>query len=166
MQKITMAIWGGIGAFIAISILVVFNQLTSEAVWLMAPFGATAVLVFGVPSSPLAQPKNVIFGHVITAVVGLLFVTLGMNELWMMALATGIGVFLMLLTNTTHPPAGANPLLIMMTQQGWPFLFFPVLAGAVTIVIVGYYFNYFRTKHSLKIEQVFTISSNTLKDKL
>ncbi|EEY37018.1 HPP family protein [Vibrio mimicus MB451] len=103
----------------------------------MAPFGATAVLVFGVPDSPLAQPKNVIFGHLITAFVGIFFTQfIGVSPL-SLALATGIAVSAMLLTKTTHPPAGANPLLIMLAGQSWTFLVTPVLLGAVLIVLVG-----------------------------
>lgn len=103
----------------------------------MAPFGATAVLVFGVPSSPLAQPKNVIFGHLITAFVGVFFTQyIGVSPVTL-ALATGIAVSAMLMTKTTHPPAGANPLLIMLSGQSWGFLITPVLLGAIFIVLVG-----------------------------
>ncbi|PAS17986.1 HPP family protein [Vibrio cholerae] len=103
----------------------------------MAPFGATAVLVFGVPNSPLAQPKNVIFGHLITAFIGVIFTQyIGVSAI-SLAVATGLAVSAMLITKTTHPPAGANPLLIMLSGQGWSFLFTPVLLGAVVIVLVG-----------------------------
>jgi CBS-domain-containing membrane protein len=146
INKLIFSFIAGFGAFIAIFILAFLNEVTSEGLWLMAPFGATAVLVFGIPKSPLAQPKNVILGHLITAIVGLSFVSLGVISPWTMALATGIGVSLMLLTNTTHPPAGANPLLILMTQQDWPFLFNPVLAGAISIVLVGWAINILRNK--------------------
>ncbi len=103
----------------------------------MAPFGATAVLVFGGPSSPLAQPKNVIFGHLITAFVGVFFTQyIGVSPVTL-ALATGIAVSAMLMTKTTHPPAGANPLLIMLSGQSWGFLITPVLLGAILIVLAG-----------------------------
>ncbi|CAB1261780.1 HPP family protein [Vibrio cholerae] len=106
-------------------------------VLLMAPFGATAVLVFGVPNSPLAQPKNVIFGHLITSFIGVIFTQyIGVSAI-SLAVATGLAVSAMLITKTTHPPAGANPLLIMLSGQGWSFLFTPVLLGAVAIVLVG-----------------------------
>jgi CBS-domain-containing membrane protein len=109
----------------------------SEVALVMAPFGATTVLVFGVPDSPLAQPKNVIFGHLLTAIIGVAFTQyVGVTPLTL-ALATGLGVSVMLLTKTTHPPAGANPMLIMLAGQGWSFIFTPVLIGAVLIVLVG-----------------------------
>jgi CBS-domain-containing membrane protein len=137
MNSIFLSIISGIGAFIAIGLLAFFDANLSHVVLLMAPFGATAVLVFGVPDSPLAQAKNVIVGHFITAFVGVLFTQyIGVSPLTL-ALATGIAVSAMLMTKTTHPPAGANPILIMLSGQGWMFLITPVLLGAIVIVLVG-----------------------------
>lgn len=137
MQKVLVALFAGAGAFVAIAALSYSDAALTEVMLLMAPFGATVVLVFGVPNSPLAQPKNVIFGHLITASIGVVFTQyIGVTPLTL-ALATAIGVSAMLLTNTTHPPAGANPIFIMVAQQSWGFLFTPVLLGAVLIVLVG-----------------------------
>jgi CBS-domain-containing membrane protein len=137
MNNISLSIISGIGAAIAIGLLAFFDANLSHVVLLMAPFGATAVLVFGVPDSPLAQAKNVIVGHFITAFVGVLFTQyIGVSPLTL-ALATGIAVSAMLITKTTHPPAGANPILIMLSGQGWMFLITPVLLGAIVIVLVG-----------------------------
>jgi CBS-domain-containing membrane protein len=63
---------------------------------------------------------------------------------WSLALATGLGVTTMLLTKTTHPPAGANPMLIMLTGQSWSFLFTPVLLGSCVIVVLGLVLNKLR----------------------
>lgn len=137
MKNFVMALLAGLGAFVAIGLLSFFEAAMSDVALLMAPFGATAVLVFGVPDSPLAQAKNVIFGHMITAIVGIVFAQyVGVTPLTL-ALATGVAVSAMLLSKTTHPPAGANPLLIMLSGQSWPFLFTPVLLGATLIVLVG-----------------------------
>ncbi|EEW06159.1 HPP family protein [Vibrio mimicus] len=137
MNSTVISIFAGVGAFLAIGLLTFLDSTLTNVALLMAPFGATAVLVFGVPDSPLAQPKNVIFGHLITAFVGMFFTQfIGVSPL-SLALATGIAVSAMLLTKTTHPPAGANPLLIMLAGQSWTFLVTPVLLGAVLIVLVG-----------------------------
>ncbi len=137
MKNIILALLAGFGAFLAIGLLALLDATLTEVALLMAPFGATAVLVFGVPESPLAQPKNVIFGHLITAFIGVFFTQIiGVSPL-SLAMATGLAVSVMLLTKTTHPPAGANPLLIMLTGQSWGFLFTPVLVGAVVLVLVG-----------------------------
>ncbi|MFT5707911.1 MAG: CBS-domain-containing membrane protein [Oceanospirillaceae bacterium] len=141
MQKHLTPLLAGLGATIAIAVLAYLDQYIEGSMWLMAPFGATTVLVFGLPKSPLAQPKNVILGHLLTATVGLLFVQFVGVHPWSLALATGVSVSLMLLTKTTHPPAGANPILVMLLNPGWGFLLTPVLLGAVIIAGIGYLYN-------------------------
>jgi CBS-domain-containing membrane protein len=137
MNHLLLSLLSGVGAAIAIGVLALLDSLQSDYLFLMAPFGATTVLLFGIPNSPLAQAKNVIFGHFITAFIGVLFVSFIEVNTVSLALATGLAVSVMLLTNTTHPPAGANPILIMLTGQGWSFLFSPVLLGAVLLVLVA-----------------------------
>ncbi|RBW41367.1 HPP family protein [Psychromonas sp. B3M02] len=136
-MKLFFPLIAGSGAFLTIYFLLYVGDTLSNITLVMAPFGATAVLVFGLPQSPLAQPKNVIIGHLITAFIGIFFVQfIGVSEIDL-AVATGLGVSGMLFTKTTHPPAGANPLLIMMSGQGWLFLITPVLIGSIIIVIMG-----------------------------
>lgn len=137
MNNLILSLVAGLGATLAIGVLSYAEVSLTEVVLLMAPFGATAVLVFGVPSSPLAQPKNVIIGHFITASIGIAFSQYVEITPITLAIATGLGVSAMLITKTTHPLAGANPILIMASGQGWSFLFTPVLIGAVVIVLVG-----------------------------
>jgi CBS-domain-containing membrane protein len=137
MNRLILSLFSGVGAALAIGILAFADSVQSDIVLLMAPFGATAVLVFGVPDSPLAQPKNVILGHLITAFIGICFVEfIGVTPL-SLSIATGLAVSAMLFTKTTHPPAGANPVLIMLAGQSWAFLVTPVLLGAVILVIIG-----------------------------
>jgi len=126
----------GLGGFVVIFLLA---QLTASfhSALLIAPFGASCVLVFGLPQSPLAQPKNVIGGHLISTVVGLaVFYILGASPL-SFGLGVGIAIAAMLLTGTTHPPAGADPIVVILAKVAWPFLFSPVLIGAVAIVVIG-----------------------------
>jgi len=139
MNKLIQPVMAGLGAAIAIGLLAYLDTALPNIALIMAPFGASAVLVFGLPNSPLAQPKNVIFGHLITAFIGLFFVHfIGVTPLTL-GLATGLGVTAMLVSKTTHPPAGANPLLIMLAGHSlsWFFLVTPVLIGAVVIVLAG-----------------------------
>ncbi|PKH56038.1 HPP family protein [Shewanella sp. Choline-02u-19] len=137
MNKFTLALIAGLGTSLAIGLLSYFDATLTNTALLMAPFGATAVLVFGVYDSPLAQPKNVILGHLITSFIGVFFFQFIDVTPMSLAIATGLGVSVMLFTKTTHPPAGANPILIMLSGQSWGFLVTPVLIGAVTIVLVG-----------------------------
>lgn len=139
MHKFKLPIIAGVGATLAISLLAYLELLIPNALILMAPFGATAVLVFGLPESPLAQPKNVIFGHMVTGIIGLFFIQYIAVTPLTLGLATGLGVSAMLLSKTTHPPAGANPILIMLAGEafGWSFLITPVLVGSIVIVLMG-----------------------------
>ncbi|MDP5252840.1 MULTISPECIES: HPP family protein [unclassified Vibrio] len=137
MNHYLSALVAGVGASITLGLLLMAEANMESVALVMAPFGATAVLVFGLPSSPLAQPKNVILGHLITASIGIVFSQyVGVTPL-SLSVATGLGITCMLLSKTTHPPAGANPILIMLSGYGWSFLFTPVLVGAVVIVLMS-----------------------------
>lgn len=134
-------ILAGLGAMFCITALASLGDLFGFGFWLMAPFGASMVLVFGLPESPLAQPRNIVLGHLLTAVIGLLVVSYMDVNSWTLGMAVGLAVALMILSQTTHPPAGANPLLIMLTGQGWEFLLIPVALGSVVIVIFALVYN-------------------------
>lgn len=135
IERLKFAIIAGVFSVICIGFLTWLNTLQNYGIWLMAPFGATAVLVFGIPNSPLAHPKNVIIGHFLTALVGVIFVSYIGNSTISIAIAVGLAITLMILTNTVHPAAGANPILIITTGQSWDFLIFPVLLGTSFIVL-------------------------------
>ena len=139
-QKWIGAAIGGCGGFIVIYLLA---QLTASlhTVLLIAPFGASCVLVFALPQSPLAQPRNVIGGHLISTTVGLgVFALLGAAPL-SFGLAVGLAIAAMELTGTLHPPAGADPIVVILAKASWPFLISPVLVGATAIVIIAYVYH-------------------------
>lgn len=132
----------GLGGFLVILALAELTQM-SGSLLLIAPFGASCVLVFGLPQSPLAQPRNVIGGHLLSTLIGLVaFALLGTAPL-AFALGVGLAITAMLLTKTTHPPAGADPIVIILAGASWPFLFTPVLVGALAIVAAGILFHRF-----------------------
>ncbi|WP_040925385.1 HPP family protein [Saccharibacillus kuerlensis] len=131
---------GGIGGFITISLLTLLSNWSS-ALWLMAPFGASCVLAFGLWESPLSQPRNIIGGHFLSALTGLVMFHLFGTHFWSMALATSLAIILMMLTRTTHPPAGANPVLVMLAGSGWSFLLTPVLSGSLILVAAALVIN-------------------------
>lgn len=106
--------------------------------WLMAPFGATCVLLFAVPDSPLAQPRSVVGGHLLSAATGVVMLQLWGSGVWQMAFAVGLAIALMQLTRCVHAPAGANPLVVLLGgKAGWSFLLVPVLAGAIALVLLA-----------------------------
>lgn len=130
----------GFGGFIAIVVIGYARDLSTLPL-LIPPFGASCVLAFGYPASPFAQPKNIIGGHFVAAAVGLLACFLFGYGTIGAAVGVGFAITAMMLTDTTHPPAGANPIVIAILHPDPTFLATPVLLGATTIVVIAYAFN-------------------------
>lgn len=132
--------YSALGGFIAITAVALLTK-NLQLSFIMAPFGATCVLAFGVPDSPLAQPRNIIGGHFISTFIGLLLLNLLGNEWYTLALGVGLAIAAMQLTKTTHPPAGADPLVVILGACHWDFLLNPVLSGSVIITVIALLFN-------------------------
>jgi hypothetical protein len=129
-----------LGSFLGIAALA-YISVSSGYPLIAAPFGAAAVLVFAVPDSPLAQPRNLIFGNFLGGVVSLIMVSLFGTEPWVMALAVATSIKVMQLTKTLHPPGGAVALVGVMSQAKWSFIFTPVLLGSIVLLLCTYLFN-------------------------
>lgn len=129
-----------VGSFVGIALLAYLSAYSHYPL-VAAPMGATAVLVFGVPDSPLAQPRNVIGGNFWGALVSIVAVQLFGTAPWVMALAVATTIKLMKLTRAIHPPSGAVALVGVMSGASWHFLLTPVLAGSAIIVIWTFVFN-------------------------
>ncbi|HBF31766.1 HPP family protein [Rhizobium sp.] len=138
--RLTKALLAGLGGGLAIAVLGLLTLQTGYAL-LMAPFGASCVLLFSQPFSPLSQPLNVFFGHVVSAAVGLLLCAVLPNTWWAVALAVGAAIALMAALRVTHPPAGANPLVIFSLHPGVSFLCLPVALGALALIICAVIFH-------------------------
>lgn len=128
-----------LGTLIGISVIVILSHKFDLSI--MASFGASAVLVFGVPDAPMAQPRNVIIGHTLSAVAGVVTVMLFGLTWWSPAVGTALALLFMLLTKTTHPPGGATALFAVMSQVHFSYIFSPIMAGAVILVITGLLIN-------------------------
>lgn len=136
-------ITGLVGGLVTILTLALLTNMTN-AIWLMAPFGASCVLAFGAWNAPLSQPRNIIGGHFISTFVGLTLYHMFGNEPWIMGLAVGLATASMMMTKTTHPPAGADPLVVIMGGYSFSYLFMPVFIGSVIIVLVALIINNLR----------------------
>lgn len=142
---------GFLGGIITIFILGFLTNMTSNP-WLIASFGASCVLAFSLWNSPLSQPRNIIGGHFISTLIGLIIYHLFGNEEWSIALGVGLAISLMMLTKTTHPPAGADPIIVILgTHHTWEYLFTPVLTGSVVIVLVALLVNNLRRERSYPV---------------
>ncbi len=127
-------LWSWMGAFIGIASLA-YLTTTTPYPCIAAPFGATAVLVFGVPDSPLAQPRNIIGGNLVAAIICVVCVALFGSAPWVMAIAVATTIKLTQIMRMVHPPAGAVALLGVLSQASWQYIFTPILAGSIIIVV-------------------------------
>lgn len=119
-----------------------FPSHATGSIWLVAPIGASAVLVFGLPASPLAQPWAVVGGNTVSALVGIVCVLAFGSSPWVAALAVGLGIAAMFALRCLHPPGGASALLVVLTGVHDPsFALMPVLANSLLLVAVGIAFN-------------------------
>ena len=140
-QKYKNIFISAFGAFLCMFLIAYFNSIDSTNVWLIPPFGASLVLVMAAHESPLASPRNVFFGHVLSASSGvLMFYFLG-NTALSIALGLGFAISLMMLTKTVHPPAGANPVIAVLGAKTFEFVIMPVAIGALFIVIFALLYN-------------------------
>ena len=132
----------GLFSIITIGILTVLTYKTEFGIFFVASFGSSMVLLYGYPESPFAQPKNVFFGHLVTAIVGMIFLYLIPLPLFIIIpLAVGFGVGLMILLNVTHPPAGGNPIIVIMGSVSVDYLLNPIISGSIIILIFAVIIN-------------------------
>ena len=139
----------GISASFIIGILAYLSFETNLGYWLIFSFGATTFSVLVFYKAEMAQPKNVFFGHLITALVGLFFLYFVPLPIFLtIPLAVGFGVGLMILLNVTHPPAGGNPIIVIIGSVSFDYLLSPVITGSVIIIIFAIIINKFILKKS------------------
>ena len=130
-----------------IGILTVLTYKTEFGLFLIASFGSSMVLLYGYPESPFAQPKNIFFGHLITAITGIFFLNFVPLPLYLIIpIAVGFGVSLMILFNVTHPPAGGNPIIVILGSVSLDYLFSPIITGTIIILVFGVIINKFVLK--------------------
>jgi CBS-domain-containing membrane protein len=125
-----------LGSMLAIGAVAILTSVTATP-WVLGSFGASCVLMFGYPDNPFSQPRNVIGGHFLTSMTGLAFLSILGASWWSLALALATAIALMQMTRTVHPPAGSNPVIVMLSLPGWKFLVTPTLLGTVVIVAVA-----------------------------
>jgi len=142
--------WSFIGAFIGIASIALLSTLQFSGVvpvFLIGSFGASAVLVYGAIQSPLAQPRNLLLGHVVSAIIGVTVAKLLPDSLWLSAaLAVALSIVGMQIARCLHPPGGATALIAVtggeqISSLGYSYVLFPVLAGAILLLSVALIFN-------------------------
>ncbi|MDP3790206.1 MAG: HPP family protein [Candidatus Omnitrophota bacterium] len=140
-------VWSWIGAFLGVYAIAVcgkyLNLSPIDSSFLIGSFGASAVLIYGAPSAEFSQPRNLIGGHVLSAIVGVtVFVLAGNDPIMAGPMAVSVAIVVMHLTRTLHPPGGATALIAIIGGEkihalGYRYVFFPVLVGALIMLIVA-----------------------------
>jgi CBS-domain-containing membrane protein len=136
------AVWSFLSAVTGIAAIYLVAKLAGRSL-LIAPLGASAVLLFGAVDSPLAQPRNLIGGHVISATIAVIVVALMGSNPFSISIAVGFAILAMNLTHTTHPPGGATALLGVQLKMGPLFILVPVLSGVLILLSVALVTNNF-----------------------
>ena len=132
----------GLFSIITIAALTFLTYKTQYGIFLIASFGSSMVLLYGYPESPFAQPKNIFFGHLVTSVVGILVLFYVPLPIYItIPVAVGAGVGLMIILNVTHPPAGGNPIIVIIGSVSLDYLINPIITGTIIILIFGIILN-------------------------
>lgn len=143
-------LWTFIGAFLGIGLIGLIQKTKfsdTDNIFLIGSFGASAVLVFGATNSPLAQPRNLVGGHLVCAIIGVTIHFILPNELWLSsALAVSLSIVVMQITKTMHPPGGATALIANIGSQkiknlGFYYILSPVFSGVLILLIVAIIIN-------------------------
>ena len=154
MGNIKQSFLAGLFSIFTVALLTVLTYKTELGIFLLASFGSSMVLLYGYPESPFAQPKNVFFGHFTTTLVGLFFLHFVPLPIFVIIpLAVGFGVGLMILLNVTHPPAGGNPIIVIIGSVSFDYLLSPVITGSILIIIFAIVINRFILKKNYPIKK-------------
>ena len=142
MDKIKQSVFASLFSIVTIGILTILTYKTEYGVFLIASFGSSMVLLYGYPESPFAQPKNIFFGHLATSLAGLFVLYFVSLPLYInLPIAVGAGVALMIMLNITHPPAGGNPIIVIMGSVSLDYIINPIISGTIIVLIFGVVLN-------------------------
>lgn len=142
--------WTFLGSFVGIGLIGFINSkyfTLHDNLFLIGSFGASSVLIYGVINSPFSQPRNLIGGHVLSAIVGVTIHYLIPQEVWLSsALSVSLSIVAMQMTKTLHPPGGATALIANIGSEkikalGFLYILSPVLSGVLILLIVALIFN-------------------------
>ena len=131
----------GLLASIIIGVLAFLSFETSTGFWLMFSFGSSTLIVLIFYESEFAQPGNIFFGHLLGIIIGILFNEFFGISFITLGLAVGTTVTFMMYFKVIHPPAAANPLIALFADVSLEYIMFPVIVGAIVIILLSVIIN-------------------------
>ena len=132
----------GLFSAMTIGVLTLLTYKTEYGIFLITSYGSSMVMLYGYPESSFSQPKNIFFGHLLTSFIGILFLyTMPLPIYLLIPFAVGTAIGLMMIFNIVHPPAGANPIIVIMGSVSLDYLINPIISGALIILIFGIVLN-------------------------
>lgn len=144
-----------LGSLLGIGAIAYLSTITGQ--WfLIPPLGASCFIAFVIPESAFAQPRNIIGGHLLSSIIGIIFSTVLGAQWWAFALAVSVAIAAMQIVKLLHPPAAADPILLMM--QGtvpWDTLLALVLGGSIMLTVIATLFNKLITYKYYRIVTLF-----------
>lgn len=157
--------WSFTGSFIGIGLIAFIqsrNIPNSDNLFLVGSFGASSVLIYSAIQSPLAQPRNLLGGHLISAIVGVCIYKILPDIIWLTApLAVSLAIVLMQITKTLHPPGGATALIAVsgsagLKNLGFTYVLFPIFTGSIILLAVALVFNNLTSNRKYPTDKKFT----------
>lgn len=142
--------WSALGCFIGITGIYfvghIQNLHAEDSLFLVGSFGASAILIYGVPNSPYSQPRNLLGGHIFSALAGVTCALLIPSPMLAAALSVTAAVVIMHLTRSLHPPGGATALIAVIGGQnihnlGYWYVLTPIATGALLMLFVALLIN-------------------------
>ncbi|MBF0563157.1 MAG: HPP family protein [Alphaproteobacteria bacterium] len=152
IRTLISASWSGLAAFLSIAIVQIMNQRMiflspADVMPLIGSLGASAVLLYAAPHSPLTQPANLVGGHVISAIVGVtVFRFMGDSNWYAAGVAVAVAIWAMEMSGTLHPPGGATALIAVIGSKsvhalGYLYVLYPIASGAIVLLVVAIIMN-------------------------
>ena len=135
-RRLLRLIWIDIGASVALFLALFITRSASPV--LLASLGGTTLFLFGLTATPAAQPRAVFGGHLLSSAIGVIAFRYFGDSLYVSVIAVVVTICVLLLTRTVHPPAGANPLIMIQAHAGFAHLGLTVLSGVTSIVVVAW----------------------------
>tara|TARA_B100000579_G_C22783544_1_gene830650 strand:- start:535 stop:1002 length:468 start_codon:yes stop_codon:yes gene_type:complete len=145
--KLVESVLAAIFSAITIGALTLLSYKTEYGIFLTTSFGSSMVLLYGYPNSLFSQPKNIFFGHLLSSLIGIILINYFPIPIYILIpLGVGMAILFMILFNIVHPPAGANPIIVIMGGVHFEYLINPIITGTIIIIIFGIILNRFILK--------------------